>query len=133
GGLVVSGCTSCISASSATVAQLCAGLCWTAQLLPSGSLKKMKEFQSPPGPSFWTPSSKCWIVLTSTPRDTNSARAASMSATTNCRPFTDPGGISERPLPIVTEHAEPGGVNCTTRNCSPARWSTSTLKPTCSL
>src|SRR5436305_1821082 len=27
------------------------------------------------------------------------------------------------------EHAEPGGVSCTTRKSSPARWSTSSVKP----
>jgi hypothetical protein len=32
-------------------AQVVAGRSWTAQALPSGSLKKMKEFQRPPGPS----------------------------------------------------------------------------------
>ena len=31
--------------------QVVAGRSWTAQALPSGSLKKMKEFQRPPGPS----------------------------------------------------------------------------------
>ena len=40
-------------------AQAAAGFCCTAQALPSGSAKKTNEFQSPPGPSMRTPSSKC--------------------------------------------------------------------------
>ena len=31
---------------------------------------------------------------------------------------TPPGSASVIPIPIVTEHAEPGGVICTTRNSS---------------
>ena len=56
-----------------------------------------------------------------------------MSGTTSCRPFSDPGGESTKPLPIVIEHAEPGGVSCTTRIMGVAWWSTSTWNPTCSL
>jgi tetrahydromethanopterin S-methyltransferase subunit D len=37
--------------------QLAAGFSWTAQPLPSGSLKKAKEFHGPPWPSFHSPSS----------------------------------------------------------------------------
>src|SRR5215204_5098905 len=47
--------------------QLLAGRSCTVQLLPSGSLKKMNEFQSPPRPSTRPPSPKCWTALTSTP------------------------------------------------------------------
>src|SRR2546430_12496809 len=35
------------------------GFSWTTQLLPSGSLKKMNEFQGSPFPSFQTPWSIC--------------------------------------------------------------------------
>jgi len=34
---------------------------------------------------------------------------------TRYRPLTEPGSASVRPTPICTEHAEPGGVSCTTR------------------
>src|SRR5688500_4660649 len=80
------------------------GFSCTAQSLPSGSLKKKNVFHGPPGPSFHTPSSMCWIWLASTPRPSSSARAASASATTSCRP-----GV--RPVPMVTEQAEPLGVS----------------------
>ena len=55
-----------------------------------------------------------------------------MSATTSCMPLTEPGTASVSPLPMVTEHAEPGGVSWTTRNWSPNDWSTSTTKPSLS-
>jgi hypothetical protein len=42
----------------------------------------------------------------------------------------EPGAASVIPVPTEIEHAEPGGVSCTTRkSSSPARWSTSRLKP----
>ena len=41
--------------------------------------------------------------------------------------------MSARPLPMVTEQADPGGVSWTTRNASLGEWSTSTTKPHCSL
>src|SRR5881396_2464359 len=86
------------------------GFSCTAQLLPSGSLKKKNEFHGSPRPSAHTPSwLMCWTGLASRPRPTSSARAASMSDTTSCRPFTEPGGESTSPVPIVTEQAEPGG------------------------
>ena len=43
-----------------------------------------------------------------------------------------PGTPSVMPVPMLIEQADPGGVSCTTRNSSPARWSTSTRKPACS-
>ena len=49
--------------------------CCTAQPLPYGSAKKTKR-----------PQGKSWTSLTSTPRSTSSACAASMSATTICMP-----------------------------------------------
>ena len=33
-------------------------------------------------------------------------------------PFCEPGGISVTPVPITTEHADPGGVSCTNRSAS---------------
>ena len=48
--------------------------------LPSGSLKKTKR-----------PQGKSETSLTSIPRSVSSARAASASATTSCRPLTEPG------------------------------------------
>jgi hypothetical protein len=43
-----------------------------------------------------------------------------MSATTNWLPFTEPGLPFPMPEPNAIEHAEPGGVTCTTRKLSPA-------------
>ena len=37
---------------------------------------------------------------------------------------SEPGAICVIPVPIAIEHAEPGGVSCTTRNSSPRWWST---------
>ncbi len=52
----------------------------------------------------------------------SSARAASMSSTTNCKPCVDPGAADATPAPKMTEHLEPGGVICTTRKPpSPAK------------
>ena len=39
-----------------------------------------------------------------------------MSVTTRWRAWYDPGSASVSPVPMVIEHAEPGGVSCTTRN-----------------
>ncbi len=94
------------------------GLSWTAQPFPSGSLKNMNEFQSSPFPSTKPLPSWCWIGLTGTPRALSSTCAASMSATDSWRPLSEPGSISARPVPIVTEQPEPGGVIWTTRKCS---------------
>ncbi len=94
------------------------GICWTAQPLPSGSLKKTND-----------PQGKCWTSLTSTPRSTSSARAVSMSDTTIWRPCTEPGGMSVMPVPIAIEAGEPGGVSCTKRSSSLTWWSWSALKP----
>lgn len=70
------------------------------------------------------------MSLTFTPRPVNASRAASMSVTTRCMPRTDPAGTSSlMPMPKATEHADPGGANCTTRNWSLAWWSTSRWKP----
>ena len=38
-----------------------------------------------------------------------------MSETTSCRPSTEPGAAVVTPVPKMIEHAEPGGVSCTTR------------------
>ena len=45
----------------------------------------------------------------------------------------EPGSPSGRPSPITTEHAEPGGVICTTRIRSFGRMSWSRWKPTFSV
>ena len=58
----------------------------------------------------------CRMSLTSTPRPTSSACAASMSVTTRCVPAYEPGAASVIPMPIEIEQAEPGGVSWTTRN-----------------
>jgi hypothetical protein len=56
-----------------------------------------------------------------------------MSGTTNCRPLSEPGGMSgTAPLPITTEQPDPGGVNCTNRTFSLITVSWSTLKPSLS-
>ena len=97
------------------------GICWTAQPFPSGSVKKTNR-----------PHGKSWTSLTSTPRPERSSCAASMSATTSCRPCTEPGSVVMIPIPMAIEHPEPGGVSCTKRISSLTRWSWSALKPTCS-
>ena len=83
-------------------------------------------------PSVWPCSPKWKKSLASTPRPVSSARAASMSVTIRCVPCSDPGDSLGGAM-IVIEHAEPGGVICTTRNSGPARWSTSSWKPHCSM
>ena len=60
----------------------------------------------------------CRISLTSTPRPTSSALAASMSVTTRWVPREEPGAASVIPIPNVSEQADPGGVSWTTRNRS---------------
>ena len=50
-----------------------------------------------------------------------------MSLTTSCRPWSDPAAASLHMR--ATEHADPGGVNCTTLKSAPARWSTSRRHP----
>jgi catechol 2,3-dioxygenase-like lactoylglutathione lyase family enzyme len=78
------------------------------QLLPSGSAKNANlDPGAPSGPS-------CWTSLIGTPRSSTTDRTESMSSTTSCTPLTEPGAPSGRPMPITTEHAEPGGVICTT-------------------
>src|SRR5436305_745156 len=44
-----------------------------------------------------------------------------MSETHRCRPRADPGCTGWLRSNAI-EHAEPGGVSCTTRKSSPARW-----------
>ena len=95
--------------------------CWIAQPLPSGSAKNTNR-----------PQGNSCTSLTSTPRPASSRRAASASATTICRPCTDPGSASVIPVPIEIEHADPGGVSCTNRSSSLTRWSWSAANPTCS-
>ncbi|CCH87659.1 protein of unknown function [Modestobacter italicus] len=60
------------------------GICCRVSVLPSGS--SSAAYSTPPPTSVTSP--------TSTPRPTSSARAAAMSATTRCRPRTDPGAAS---------------------------------------
>lgn len=79
-----------------------------------------------------TPLTKWNGSLTSTPRSMSSVRAASMSVTTKCIPRYEPGAAVLIPVPKEIEQADPGGVSCTTRKFSPARWSTSTTKPSLS-
>jgi hypothetical protein len=74
----------------------------------------------------------CLTGLISRPLAINSSRAASRSATHSCRPSNEPGTDFVRPLPIVIEQAEPGGVSWTTRT-APISESTSTAKPHFSL
>src|SRR6185437_14468401 len=88
--------------------------CWTAQPLPSGSVKKTKR-----------PQGKSWTSPTSTPRASRSSRARSMSGTTSCRPSREPGGIWWAPLVRAIEQAEPGGVSWTKRSSSVTWWSCS--------
>src|SRR2546423_12436102 len=73
------------------------GNCCNDQRFPSGSLKKTNE-----------PQGMTSISLTSTTRITISSRTSFTSATTICRPFCDPGGMSVTPTPITIEQAEPG-------------------------
>jgi hypothetical protein len=105
------------------------GFSWTVQPFPSGSLKKQNEFHGSPWPSSHSPSTMCRTGVMSSPRPTSSARAASMSVTHSWRPWSVPGSIFARPLPIEIEQAEPGGVSWTTRKSSFGWWSTSTTKP----
>src|SRR5690606_3328583 len=106
-------------------------ICWTAQALPSGSLKNANPTLSSgcgTGRGF---SPRIWISLTSTPRAASSAQAASRSGTTSCRPLREPGGISgTAPCPITIEQPDPGGVSWTIRPSSPTRVSWSTRNPT---
>ena len=81
--------------------------------------------------SGWTaPSAPSWNTsLTSTPRATRSARAASMSETTRYSPLAGPGAADATFVPNMIEHPEPGGVNCTTRKSSSAAKSASSRQP----
>jgi hypothetical protein len=105
-------------------APTCDRTSWTAQLLPSGSVKKTNF------PPSLVGSSTCTGV-TSTPRSASCVRAASMSGTTSCRlaedPRSVPGGATLGPT--TTEHADPGGVMCTTRIVSVGRVSASRWNP----
>jgi len=97
---------------------------WTAQLLPSGSVKKTNF------PPSLVGSSTCTGV-TSTPRSASCARAASMSGTTSCRLAEDPRSVPAGTTlgPTTTEHADPGGVMCTTRIVSVGLVSASRWNP----
>ena len=46
-------------------------------------------------------------------------------------PCTEPTGPWGMPLPMMIEHADPGGVSYTTRNCSLGSWSVSQTNPAC--
>src|SRR5829696_3660344 len=74
-----------------------------------------------------------WTWLTSTPASASWERAAWMSGTTSCRPWTEPGAISTIPLPTAIEQADPGGVSCTTCMSSLILVSWWTANPACSL
>ena len=64
-----------------------------------------------------------------TPRPASSARAATMSDTTRCRPCAEPGAAEVIPVPNPIAHAEPGGTACTTRCPSPIGVSAIRTKP----
>ena len=76
-----------------------------------------------PSVSAWwkTPVTSWNTSLTSAPWPASSARAASMSDTTSCRPCAEPGAAEVTPVPKMIEHAEPGGVSCTTRKSARAK------------
>ena len=97
---------------------------WTAQVLPSGSLKKMNEpnfCRAGSGPGTMPPASKWTMPPLAMPLASRWAWAASMSETTNWLPLTEPGVTSlPMPLPKTIEQPEPGGVTCTNRKSSPA-------------
>ena len=71
---------------------------------PRGGPGVVELWNTPPA-SWNTP-------LTSTPRLASSARAASMSSTTSCRPSAEPGAAEVIPVPKMTEHAEPYRRRC---------------------
>jgi len=52
-----------------------------------------------------------------------------MSLTTRWRPCNEPAASLAGDITVI-EHAEPGGVICTTRKSPSPRWSTSRWKPT---
>jgi hypothetical protein len=52
-----------------------------------------------------------------------------MSSTTSWRPLIEPGSMSESPIPMTIEQAEPDGVSWTTRMPELGSVSWSTLKP----
>ena len=101
---------------------LCETASWSAQPLPSGSLKNTNL------PHGYSSISDTW-----TPRPASSARAAATSDTTICRPCAGPGSWVEMPTPKAMEQADPGGVICTNRSASFTWWSWSAWKPTCSV
>jgi hypothetical protein len=67
--------------------------------------------------------------LTSPPRRSSSFRAVSISETARYKPWAEPGAAVVTFLPKITDHPEPGGVNWTPRQSSPAVKSASTLHP----
>src|ERR671924_1172917 len=81
-------------------------ICWTDQLLPSGSWKNTKD-----------PHGKSWTSPTSRPRPRSSSRAAWTSSTTSWS-WAEPGGLSPSPVPRAIEQADPGGVSWTNRRTS---------------
>lgn len=91
-------------------------ICWMAQALPSGSVKKTKPtFSSGCGVGIGD-SSRTWMGLTSTPRSVSSLWARMMSDTTSCRPLTEPGVMFGRTAPMTIEQPDPGGVSCKSRD-----------------
>jgi hypothetical protein len=62
------------------------------------------------------------------PRPTSESCADSMSETVRVA-SAEPGAASVSPLPNVTEHPEPGGVNWTMRMASSGATSSSSLHP----
>ena len=90
-----------------------AGISWTAQPLPSGSLKNVNR-----------PHGKSWTSLASTPRLASSVRAASASADDDLQALHRARRrVGRDPVPMAIEQAEPGGVSCTKRMVSLTVWS----------
>ena len=98
--------------------QDCGTICCTAQPLPSGSSKKTKR-----------PQGNSCTSLTSAPRPTSSARAASASSTTICRPLTEPGGMSVDAGADGDRAGRPGRRELHEAQVVAHLWSWSALKP----
>src|SRR4051794_27874526 len=111
----------------------------TSQELPSGSLKDANEPYVPRSvaapdtrSSAWkrSPSDRSWNTSeTATPRAASPSRAAWASDTIRYTFVAEPGGADVTFVPNWTEHAEPGGVNCTIRKRSPSAASASSRQP----
>ena len=81
-------------------------------------------------PAWWNTPSASWNTsLTSAPWAASSARAASMSFATSCRPSAEPGVAEVIPVPKMIAQADPGGVSCTTRKSGLVAKSASSRQP----